>query len=229
MDNPRVSDVFMTLALIGIIGLLFTADGCGTPYRRISGIAFSPDGKRLAVARHDARDSNTQGKFYLSNVSRTVSVLRVPNLQTEITIERDLRRGNRGPAFDLYKYTPKSLGFVGNSHTLGVVHFGGGVIVLYDIVSGTTSKLSVDEQLPPITMHVADAAGILVTGVYEDVVVLDADSGQKIQQFKSRYKPFSGIPLFAIADGNAVIATVEDDNNVLRLWSLVDAGIDYNN
>ena len=66
-------------------------------------------------------------------------------------------------------------------------------------------------------------AGILITGVYEDVVVLDADSGQKIQQFKSRYKPFSGIPLFAIADGNAVIAIVEDDNNVLRLWSLVDA------
>src|SRR5439155_1330500 len=79
---------------------------------RAGSIAFSPDSGRIAIARHDARDANTPMKLYLENVSRTVSVIDTPSFRAKTVVEQDLRRGNQGPAFNLFGYAGNSLAFI---------------------------------------------------------------------------------------------------------------------
>ena len=204
--TTRRAVLAVTLALILLA--FFWSEGCGPRYERISSLAFSPDGKRLAVAKHDARDANNPLKGYLVNVCRTVSVLRVPSLRTESVVEQDLRRGNQGPAFDLFHYAGNSLAFTHNSNTLAVLDFGGGNVKSYDL------DLSQMHVFIPnaMALHVnADRTVLMtVTDWPKKTTLWNATTGEELRAITTTsFLPFPGAPSVAISPDAELIATSE--------------------
>ena len=74
-----------------------------TPWRskRIHSLAFSPDGKQLAVVRIDDElmhdpDAGFISRIHLGNLARTISLVDVPSASLKRVIQRDFRAGRSG-------------------------------------------------------------------------------------------------------------------------------------
>jgi hypothetical protein len=101
----------MFVALVAILLPLVTVPSCGTHLVKISSLAFSPDGKRLAVARYEARLENIDFKFLLFDVSRTVSIVDVEPQRADTVVEQTIMRGNQGAGVGLFRHTSNCLAF----------------------------------------------------------------------------------------------------------------------
>lgn len=139
MPRFSLTQLFMTVALAGVLLTFVRSEGCGRRGQLVSELKFSPDGTRLAVARHDARDAQTPMKFHWRDVSRTISLMSVPTLDVERVVQRDLRPGVRGPAMHLFSRAENQMAFV-DDRTLAALEFGGGALRLVDLASGDVNR-----------------------------------------------------------------------------------------
>lgn len=207
---------------------------------KISCLAFSPDGTRLAVARNEARKARrprVPSKKYLADVCRTVSILRVPSLQTETVIERDYRAGNQGPAVDLFRFPGNSLAFRQDPGELALLESGGGKVWSCS-VDGSPKRLIVDPSLPVFSLHSSHDQTTWATGHDGGVTLWDAVTGKKLRTiWADLVGPHSTAPFIAFSPDDKLIAMV--DFVRVTLWDTTtgakradfvihDDGSDYN-
>lgn len=205
MIRFTLSQLLMGMALIGLVLALFLSDGCGTHYDRISYIEYTADGSTLAVARHDGRDANVSFKFYLRNVSRTVSLLDVASQQYLGVIEQQLLPGDRGPAFEEFHYAGPSFAFL-NNETVVIAEFGGGEVSNYTITDSGTRATRTAMQ-PALVVAVNEKRTVLATAWGEEVRLWDIESTRLLDRFQATDMPFMGAPRIAIAPDDAHFAT----------------------
>ena len=220
MRQFTLTQLLMAVWLVAIALTFVRSEGCGRRYTKVSCVAFSRDGKHLAVVRHDARDARTPLKCYKANVCRTISVLDVATGSTEEIVEQDLQRGNQGPAFDLWWPGRKSISFGPTSDTLLVQHFGGGEVRLYDRRSGTWRRPFAGGNPQSLNMAVSPDGTILATGRWDGATLWDVTSGRKLHDMTTQDNPFLGAPRLAISADNKVLATAGYSG--VRLWNVTD-------
>ncbi len=220
MRQFTLTQLLMAVWLVAI-GLTFLrAEGCGQRFTMVGCLAFSPDGKHLAVARYDAHDARTPMKCYKANVCRTVSVLDVTTGSTERIVEQDLRRGNKGPAFGLWWLGRNSIGFGATSKALLVQQFGGGEVRLYNRDSEKWRRPFAGNNQHSMNMAISADGTILATGHWDGAALWDVASGEKLQLIATQASPFLGGPLLVISADNKMLATA--DYASVRLWNVTD-------
>jgi WD40 repeat protein len=129
----------MATWLIAILMGMATWDGCNRHYQKVSDLAFSPDGKHLAVVHNSARWENVDLHSYVADVSRTISILDATSGRTERIVERVKREGAAGSGRGLYTYLQKIVAFGPEGRILLVQGFDEGdegAVKTYDLGSG---------------------------------------------------------------------------------------------
>ncbi len=81
-------------------------------------LAFSPDGKRLAVVKLDWRDANVPGKLYAAHIHRTISLIDADEVTPIAVIDREFYPGNYGPAIEFLRQASGSLAFSDDGDSL---------------------------------------------------------------------------------------------------------------
>lgn len=96
---PRISlrGLLLGVALISILMLIPNAGGCGSRSCFIADLAFSPDGRRLAVAMFNSRRESEHFKSYAADVCRTVEVRDLSRIESAIYTKQEFRAGDQGP------------------------------------------------------------------------------------------------------------------------------------
>jgi WD40 repeat protein len=77
----------------------------GRIYNNVNLVAFSPDGKQLAISHYSARDANVPLKGYVANESITVALIDTATLANAATVKHEFRKGNQGPGLHHWRYT----------------------------------------------------------------------------------------------------------------------------
>jgi hypothetical protein len=132
MPRFSLTQLFMGIALVGILLTLVQSEGCGKRYSQIECISYNPVGTRLLVSRLDARDARTPGKGYKSNVARKLSVFDAVDGSNERIVHQDYRAGNQGPAFNLWRHNRTSTACL-TSNSVVAHEFGGGPLIVFSI------------------------------------------------------------------------------------------------
>ena len=108
MPRFSLSQLLMGTALIAILLILPQTEGCGTRYAMVETLSFSSDGTRILTTKLTARNSRTSGKFYKSNVARTVSWIDASTGASRGVVHQDFEPGNCGPAFGMWRVGRRS-------------------------------------------------------------------------------------------------------------------------
>src|SRR4051794_2768402 len=64
----------LIIGFVALIAVLMATWNLGTPWQSVSGIAFSPDGRRIAIDLFSGRFRRTYGRWYLTDVSHAVAL-----------------------------------------------------------------------------------------------------------------------------------------------------------
>lgn len=129
MPRFSVMQLLMGMALIAILIVFTQAEGCGTRYSMVESLSFSSDDSRILVTKLTARDAQTQGKAYKSNVARTVSWLDASTGEVRGVIHRDFKPGNSGPAFQYWWMGRTSVICNPGNDQIAFCAFGGGDLI----------------------------------------------------------------------------------------------------
>jgi WD40 repeat protein len=198
---------FMFVTLVAILLTFLRTEGCGRPFVKIGSVEFSPDGKRLAVAKYNARDAQTPLKLYLTDVSRTISIVNVETASAERVIEQTVKTGNQGPAFSIYGYVSNCIGFGPCENTLLVTEYGGRRVYQFDLTSGQ-KRLSAafpDEYVNALLL--SRDRSLVAIGRSSNVALSDAKSGKTRQSIIAEDMPFKATPIMAVSFDNRLVAT----------------------
>lgn len=128
------------IAVLTLVFAIVQAEGCGAGYTKIHSLAFSPDGKQLAVVKHNWRNANVHLKNYAANLTRTISLVDVESLSSITVVERQFRPGNQGPATEFLRQGRESLAYSGDGDSLFFLEFGGGKIQRFNLNSRKTTS-----------------------------------------------------------------------------------------
>ncbi len=137
--NYSLRSFFVAVAVLALIFALLQAEGCGTAHMKIHSLAFSPDGKRIAVVKLNWRNANVHLKNYAANIGRTISLIDGESVEPTRAIDSDFRPGNRGPATEFLRQGREALAFNADGDSLLFPEFGGGKIQRFDLNSGKTT------------------------------------------------------------------------------------------
>ena len=70
MSRFTLTQLFMGTALVAILLVFTQTEGCGRSFTLVECVSFSTDGSRIAVSKLNARDAQTPGKLYMTDVRR---------------------------------------------------------------------------------------------------------------------------------------------------------------
>jgi dipeptidyl aminopeptidase/acylaminoacyl peptidase len=135
MRQFTITQLLMVTWLVAIVTGFVTWGGCDRAHRKVSGVAFSPDGKHLVVVENSARAVNEDFHNYYADCSRTISVLAPSTGRTERIIERAMRRGITGTGRRLYRDVQNTVAFGPKGNVLLVQEYGEAAIKNYDFGS----------------------------------------------------------------------------------------------
>jgi WD40 repeat protein len=221
MIRFSLTQLFMAIALVAIVLTLVRSEGCGARMLRVSDVEFSPDGRRLAVARHDGRDARVPFKGYLANVSRTISVMDVASLSGKQVVEQRLKFGNQGPAFGIFRYAAPSLVFPSDDCLL-VTGFGNGPLSEY-IFHKKALPSSAPREIPSGGIWMNSKRTVLAAADPATVRILDPQTRDSIMQLQTGPVAFMDVALVALsADGN-ILATADWDG--ITLWPIAGGAL----
>jgi WD40 repeat protein len=102
-----LTQLLMCVALAAIGICLTQTSGCSVPTRKVSSLAFSPDGNILATAVYQWQSANVPFKAYIADVRRTIELVNMKDLHRSVLDEETLR-GNQGPASRVLKHVSLS-------------------------------------------------------------------------------------------------------------------------
>jgi WD40 repeat protein len=207
MLQYSLTQLLMAVTLAAILLTLVRSEGCGAPHSLIGSADFSPDGKRLAVARYDARDANVPLKRYKADVSRTISVVDV-ELGTILGVAgKVLKRGNQGPAFDLFRRGRKAVVFGKNPDTLFILDFSGARIMPFDFKTRQWQQSLVSNAPDFYHMAISQDRTLLAGGKRNGVELWNLTSNNQPLDITTDGDPFLGSPLIALSADDNLVAT----------------------
>ena len=216
MARDTAAKVFLIVVLATVVQVVVAMRGCGSGPTKISCVAFSPDGTRLAVARHDGRYASTfrPSKEYLADIHRTVSVLRVPSLETESVIERD---DVAGPVPFLYNFAPDSLAFNQTSDELAVLAFTDGFVSFYGL-AGSVKRVLVPDEVAA-NLQSSHGRTMFATTYWSNVTLWDAATGKKRRTIETDLEPptHRDAALVAFSSDDRLIAVAGRER--VTLWN----------
>src|SRR4051812_20722494 len=93
----RVPIVGLVLVVILAAAAIVLPPRKGRMYREISHIAFSPDGRSLALSDVSALYTSNPRKRYFTDVSRSIAVFDAMALTKLSTVAYEFRQGTQGP------------------------------------------------------------------------------------------------------------------------------------
>lgn len=221
MRQFSLTQLLMGIWLAAILLSLVRSEGCGRRHSMVGCVAFSPDGSRLAVVEYAAREANLSMKFNLTDVSRTISLLDAATGSAEQIVEQVARRGNQGPASNLYSSARTPIAFGPGGNTLLVQEFGGGEVRLYDCRSRTWRRPFAGTGQQSVNLCASADGSLLATAYWNGVVTLwDVRSGKKLHEIPARDAPSVGCPQAAFsADGKTIAAW---GPRGVHLWNTAD-------
>jgi WD40 repeat protein len=214
-----LTQLLMAITLVSILMALVRSEGCGRRYSMASSLDFSPDGKRLVVARYDARDANVPLKGYKADASRTISIVDVESASVVDIVEHVLEPGNRGPAFGLYWPGRQSVVFGADADTVFLQDFRGTKVTPYVLSTRQCRQPLIDDSQFVLHLAISPDRMLLAMGHAPGVVLCDTRSGTEHLRITTDDMPFLGSPLMAISADRTLIATAGVETDV---WNAKD-------
>lgn len=187
MPRFSVMQLLMGMALIAILIVFTQAEGCGARLSMIESLSFSSDDSRILVTKLTARDAQTQGKAYKSNVARTVSWLDASTGEVRGVIHRDFKPGNSGPAFQYWWMGRTSVICNPGNNQVAFCAFGGGNLTCG--VDHSTSK-SIPLPDPALNLAISRSGRLLASSGPSQLTVLDTSTNKITMQTQIDELPF---------------------------------------
>src|SRR5689334_23085800 len=103
MPHFTLKESLYVLFLIAVSMVLGCPLGWSTHYAMIESLSYSPNNARILVSKLNAVNAGTPMKAYKADVSRTLCWLDVADGKSSRVIHQDLKPGNAGPAFKLWR------------------------------------------------------------------------------------------------------------------------------
>src|SRR4051812_33685810 len=105
-----LASLLMGISLVAILLALATSDVFSPEYAMVNSLEFSPDGKHLVFALHQANDADIEYKNYIADVSRTVGTVDLESYSVLI-VDRAKALGHQGTGFSTYWLNRRSVAF----------------------------------------------------------------------------------------------------------------------
>lgn len=172
-------------SLTVIIVLMLFGEGWGGRFARVTNLAFSSDGKLLAVVRHDGHDIR-MGRLrgHVGNVSRTISILNSSDGSLDHIATKQIKRSNQGPGFDLAYAGRHSVAFAPDDQTLLIQAFGGGDVQYYDLRERHRIDRKIKPKLPSYNMVVSPDQSLVAMSSQMATTIWDIQTDTQIYLLK---------------------------------------------
>lgn len=217
MPRYRLTHLLMGTALVAILVVLTQSEGCGLPHYMIECVSFSPDGSQIAVARLDARDAQTPMKAYKSDVSRTVSLLGSSNGASAGVVHQDLKPGNCGPAFGLWRVGRTSAVFNPINGRIVAHDFGGGDVRQYD-PRHASEPLVARLRHRAWNIAVSRCGRFVAASGYEELTIVDTATNKPVMRGQVEEYPFLSASMLGFtADETRIVAAGYRE---IRVWEI---------
>ena len=223
----RVAKAFL-IRLLVLAGLFARALVGLTMSRRdtkIHSLAFSPDGKQLAVVRIDAEELHGPGFISpqaLGNLARTISLVDVPSARVTRVIHHDFVPGDQGSGDEYWELGRDAVAFDAAGQSLLVRDFAGADVRRINLASGKSTPCFT----PPAGSSIAgmclsaDRTRLAVTD-RGWVALLDAETGETLVEVKTENGDGQTYPIgvkLPVSYGEKLLA-ISPDNRWLAVAS----------
>src|SRR4051794_9641129 len=84
----------LIVSFVVLVAALWSTRNLGTPWQSISGLAFSPDGRSLAIDVFSGRFRRTRGRWYFADISHSIALAQAAEDRSPKILGRDRRPGN---------------------------------------------------------------------------------------------------------------------------------------
>jgi WD40 repeat protein len=236
MRQFTLAQLLMMMPLVAIVITLVKSEGCGWPnHSVVSSVTFSPDGRRIAVAKFVARRVNEDFHNFERDVRRTISVVDLDSGAPPVVVERTFL-----PIGPILSCSRRILGFGPEGHSLlvreidrrGEIVWAEHGVRRYDLSTGHAGPRVVSGG--SFSMAVSADGALVASGYFDRVVLLDSLTGKEVWQARATEAFPLLAPLLAFsADGKIVAAAgsggvflldVRDGSLIRRLANRKDQG-----
>jgi WD40 repeat protein len=133
----------MSVSLVVCLAVLLWPQNRGSLWQSVSGLTFSPDGKRVAIGVYSGRFRSLRERWYFSDIYQTIALADPANVADAVVLGRESRP-------DVFNILPEvfigpSVAFSADSSTLVSAGFNG-ALSFWDVPSGRRlSSLSIEQ------------------------------------------------------------------------------------
>jgi len=211
-DLPKT---LMGATLVAILLSFTQTEGCGRRVVMIESLSFSSDDTLLLVAKLNARDAETPMKVYIADVSRTISWLEASTGAARELLHQDLRAGNCGPAFELWRGGRTSVICNPSNDHVYMTEFGGGDFIL-ELSDGQSHATPIPRWACNIAC--SNSGRLLAASGRDEVSVLEPSKGRIVMQIPMDCLPFLSASLmsFSLDETRLLIA----GGTTLNVWDI---------
>lgn len=204
---------------LGLLAIVMNSGGCGTKYRYVTKLDFSPDGEWLAITMYNWRRANVRFKRYAADICRTVKVVSLEQ-EASFIVEQDLIRGNQGPFFGARKGS--SVAFAPDGRSLYLLPWKGNDVRVFDVARRQfvappwTSRLATDPEAELRGIFLSPDGRMLATATWFDVAIWDPFTGKLLHDISEQAVGFQPSPSVAFSSDSKAFAVAAYDGVQLR-------------
>ena len=202
--SPRftLTQLFMGTALAAILLAFSQSEGCGPRYDAVECLSFSADGSRILVSRLHAQDAGVRFKAYMTNVSRTLSLLDAESGATVQVVQRDIKRGDQGPARDLFR-TGRTSAVINPANGHVIAHdFGGGDLTEY-VPDGAPLVTTLPH--PALNIAISNSGRYVAASDEAEFTVVDMTTRQRVMTAAAGEPGFDSLSLAFSLDESSIL------------------------